>query len=153
MISPCGPPNETFFSLKILITSTHLYQEPVCPHSSLRQSHMPNDPTTLEFVSQEGNTHLSARQRGTAAEETSPSGCCSLHFSPPLTLSFRLTCQAEKNSFATRERNHLQVCTEDHVPAEIRTCAKRSSPSNKVASFQRSIKYLWADNPLQIIHF
>lgn len=125
----------------------------VCVRSSLRQPHMPNDPKTLEFVSLEGNTHLSARPernrcwRDFYTRPLLPPSLSATHPLLPPHLSSR------EKFIRDEGRNHLQVCTEDHVPAEIRTCTKRSSPSNKVTSIQRSIKYLWAGNPLLIIPF
>lgn len=141
------------FYLKILITSTHLYHEQfVC------EAHYAN----LTCRMTQKHFHLSLWRetrtcqrglKGTAAEETFTPGRCSLRFSPPLALSFRLTCQAEKNSFATREGTICRSARRITSQLKIRTCTKRSSPSNKVTSIQRSIKYLWAGNPLLIIHF
>lgn len=136
-----------------IFTSTHLYHEQfVC------EAHYAN----LTCRMTQKHFHLSLRRetrtcqrglKGTAAEETFTPSRCSLHFSPPLALSFLPHLSSREKFIWDEGRNHLQVCTEDHVPAEIRTCTKRSSPSNKVTSIQRSIKYLWAGNPLLIIHF
>lgn len=110
-MSPCEHPTKQFWPQqpkcsaiwKILITSTHFYYEQfVCEgHQVSFTSRM----TPKHFDSSPW-TETSTRQwdlDGTTAEETFTPGCRSLRFSPPPALSFRLTCQAEKNSFATRK--------------------------------------------------